>query len=105
MPQGSVAAALGKASSSGPGRVLARTRCDSGGDRSQACRKRRERAPEPCGVPKLDRALVDGVSGRCEPVVSLALSTMVGAGGGVVLVLSRPVFHGVSVNPGMAHLI
>jgi hypothetical protein len=50
MPQGSVAAALGKASSSGPGRVLARTRCDSGGDRSQACRKRRERAPEPAVV-------------------------------------------------------
>src|SRR5664280_861776 len=50
MPQGSVAAALGKASSSGPGRVLARTRCDSGGDRGQACRKRRERAPEPAVV-------------------------------------------------------
>src|SRR5664279_136219 len=40
----------------------------------------------PCGVPKLDRALVAGVSGRCEPVVSLALSTMGGAGGGVVRV-------------------
>jgi len=51
-----------------------------------------------CGVPKLDRALVEGVSGRCEPVVSLAPSTMGGAGGGVVLVLSRPVFHGVSVK-------
>jgi uncharacterized membrane protein YeiH len=35
-------------------------------------------------VPKLDRALVAGVSGRCEPVVSLALSMTGGAGGGVV---------------------
>ena len=40
----------------------------------------------PCGVPKLDRALVAGVLGRCELVVSLALSTMGGAGAGVVLV-------------------
>jgi hypothetical protein len=40
-----------------------------------------------CGVPKLDRPVAAGVSDLCESVVSLAVSTMGGAGAGVVRVL------------------